>query len=138
MFKAVSKIVVRYCETDMMKIVHHSNYFPWFEIGRGDYFKFSGMSYRDVEECGIMLPLIEANCKYLIPASYDDELELTTYIEELSGARVKFCYEVKKGETNIAKGYTLHAFVNSSFKVVNLKKSNKEIWEKLSSLYEEK
>ena len=71
-----TKFRVRYAETDCMGIVHHSNYPIWYEMGRGDYVKMLGFNYREMEEQGIMTPLLNLNCSFGKPALYDDEIIL--------------------------------------------------------------
>ena len=86
------KINVRYAETDKMGVVYHSNYLIYFEVGRTNFINKCGISYSQMEEKGIMIPLLESNCKYLQGAKYEDDLIVKTWIEELSGAKVKFNY----------------------------------------------
>jgi acyl-CoA thioester hydrolase len=107
---------VRYAETDKMGIVYHANYFVWFEIGRCELLRIIGTSYRDLEETGIALPVIEAHCEYRAPARYDDELQVTTRGGMLSQARVEFRYEVSRpadGTIN-AVGRTVHAAIDTA------------------------
>lgn len=107
---------VRYAETDQMGVVYHANYFVWFEVGRCELIRAVGKSYRDLEEAGIGLPVIEAHCEYRSPARYDDELQVKTWGELLSPARVEFRYEVSRpadGTVN-AVGRTVHAAVDQS------------------------
>ena len=131
-----TKITVRYVETDKMGIVHHSNYYIYFEEARTQFIKMSGMTYSEMEENGIMLPLVESNCRYKLAAKYEDELIINTWISELTPAKVKFNYSVfrEKDQKELAKGSTLHAFVNQNFRIVNLKKTNPGIFEKLHAL----
>ncbi|MNO91315.1 Acyl-CoA thioester hydrolase YbgC [compost metagenome] len=127
---------VRYVETDKMGIVHHSNYYPWFEIGRGEFIKETDISYKDMEEQGILMPLAESYCKYIIPAKYEDLVTIETWIETLSPVKVIFNYKVirEEDEVILAKGSTTHAFVNSDFKIINIKKLNNSIWDKINEL----
>ncbi|NMF06417.1 acyl-CoA thioesterase [Clostridium beijerinckii] len=136
MYISETKIVVRYAETDKMGIVHHSNYFIWFEAGRTDFIKGSSISYSEMEENGILIPLAESNCKYIIGAKYEDELIIKTWVKQLTPVKVEFNYSVirENDQKEIAKGSTLHVFVNNDFKIINLKKVNKEIFNKLESL----
>ncbi|WP_236894546.1 acyl-CoA thioesterase [Clostridium beijerinckii] len=136
MYISETKIVVRYAETDKMGIVHHSNYFIWFEAGRIDFIKGSNISYSEMEENGILIPLAESNCKYIIGAKYEDELIIKTWVKQLTPVKVEFNYSVirENDQKEIAKGSTLHVFVNNDFKIINLKKVNKEIFNKLESL----
>ena len=127
---------VRYVETDKMGIVHHSNYYPWFEVGRGEFIKESNISYKDMEEQDILMPLVESSCKYLVPAKYDDTVIIKSWIEKLTPVKVIFNYEVVREDDKVvlAKGSTIHAFVNSNFKILNIKKTNSDIWDKISEL----
>lgn len=131
------KVKVRYVETDQMGIVHHSNYYAWFEVGRGEFIVEGGMTYRDMEELGVMMPVLESHCKYIEGAKYEDDLIIQTWIEEMNGAKVIFAYNVVRGKDKkiIAKGSTKHAFVDNNFKIVNIKKKNPDIWSKLEKLY---
>ena len=131
-----SEIKVRYVETDKMGVVHHSNYLVYFENGRTEFIIKCGMSYSEMEAAGIMIPLVESNCKYIQGAKYEDELIIKTWIKELTPVKVEFNYSVvrQKDEKELAKGSTLHAFVSSDFKIINLKKRYPEIFEKLQSL----
>lgn len=131
------KIKVRYAETDKMGVVHHSRYYPWFEVGRGEFISQCGITYKEIEDEGIMLPLVESGCKYIHGAKYDEELVIETYIKALNGAKIVFNYNVVRecdGEV-LAKGTTTHVFVNNDFKIINIKRKHLEIWEKLNDLY---
>ncbi|MCR1933437.1 acyl-CoA thioesterase [Clostridium tepidum] len=128
---------VRYVETDQMGVVHHSNYYPWFEIGRTEFIKATGMKYTDMENMGIMMPLTESYCKYIKPAKYEDKIIIETSIEKLTPVKVIFSYKIIKKENNelLAKGNTTQAFVDkNNFKVMNLKQCNKELWNKFMEL----
>lgn len=136
MYVSEFKIIVRYAETDKMGVVHHSNYLVYFEAGRTDFIKNCGITYSEMEEKGVMIPLVESNCKYMQGAKYEDELIIKTSIEELTPVKVKFSYSVIReiDQKEIAKGSTIHAFVNDSFKITNLKKSHPEMLQKLQML----
>ena len=73
-----SGVRVRYAETDQMGVVYHSNYLIWFEIGRTDWLRETGWTYREMEAEGIQLPVIEAHCTYRLGARYDDDIEIRT------------------------------------------------------------
>jgi len=132
-----TKIIVRYAETDQMGIVHHSNYLIWFEAGRTDFIKGCKMSYSEMEKEGILIPLAESSCKYIIGAKYEDELIVKTWVNELTPIKVEFNYSVirEKDQKEIAKGSTLHVFVSKNFKIINIKKGHPKIFEKLQSLH---
>ncbi len=108
---AISRVRVRYAETDQMGVVYYANYFVWFEVGRTDLLRESGWNYREMETEGFGLPVIEAHCTYRQSAKYDDEIEVRTTGEMLSPVRVKFSYEVVRAAdaATLATGTTVHA-----------------------------
>lgn len=133
-----TETTVRYVETDQMGVVHHSNYYPWFEIGRTEFTKATGMKYKDIENIGVMMPLTESYCKYMKPAKYEDEIIIETSIEKLTPVKIIFSYKIIKEENNelLAKGSTTQAFVDkNNFRVINLKQCNEELWNKFMELY---
>ena len=95
---ARTKVTVRYAETDRMGIVHHSNYPIWYEIARNDYIKMFGISYTDMENAGVMTPLLNLSCHFGIPALYEDELIIRTWVQTITAARIIFTYTVKRIE----------------------------------------
>ena len=134
MHYSITKLVTRYYETDQMGIIHHSNYYRYYEVARTDFLKqVVGMTYKQVEEQGIWLPLSETHCKYKIPAVYDDELTIKTTIKDMTVARIIFNYEITRESDGafIAEGQTVHAFTNPKNRPVNLKKTNPELYDKL-------
>ena len=108
---AISRVRVRYAETDQMGVVYYANYFVWFEVGRTDLLRESGWNYREMETEGFGLPVIDASCTYRESAKYDDEIEVRTTGELLSPVRVKFTYEVMRAVDGamLATGTTVHA-----------------------------
>lgn len=136
MYTNKCKINVRYVETDKMGIVHHSNYYIWFEEARGEFIKKIDVSYKEMEKIGIMLPVAETQCKYIRPSFYGDELTIETFIKELTPVKIIFNYNVirESDEKIIATGATKHAFVNQSLKIINLKKHYIDLWNKLETL----
>lgn len=125
-----SKIRVRYAETDAMGIVYHSNYYVWFEVGRGDFMRRFGMSYRQMEEMGIIIPVVETHCRYRIPAKYDDLITIRTKVEELGAVKIRFQYKVLRDFDNalLAEGETVHAFTDKTKKPLNMKKKYSELY----------
>ena len=109
-----SQITVRYAETDMMGIVYHANYLPWFEIGRTTLLREQGLPYRKLEEDGFRLPVLEVALKYLRPAVYDDTVTIVTTLRERPLLRIRLEYEVYRGEELLATGSTVHAFIDRS------------------------
>jgi len=94
-----------------MGVVYYANYFVWFEVARADLLRELGWTYREMEEAGVFLPVIEARCQYRRPARYDDEIVVRTDGRMASPARLEFSYEVLvNGESDIvATGVTVHA-----------------------------
>ena len=135
-YTSQTHITVRYSETDMMGIVHHSRYYPWFEQARTDFIKTTGITYSEMEKMGLMLPLTETNCKYLYGLTYEDEIIVTCTIERLTVARVDFVYEVFRlpEMKKMSEGRTKHGFIDNEFRPVNLKKNYPQLWEKLEKL----
>jgi len=113
---SISRVRVRYAETDQMGIVYYANYFVWFEVGRTDLLRHAGGSYREMEREGVSLPVVEAHCEYRQPARYDDELEIRTRGGLVSAVRVRFDYEVMRpsDDTALAGGYTVHAAIDAA------------------------
>jgi acyl-CoA thioester hydrolase len=118
MIQSRVQVTVRYAETDMMGIVYHANYLPWFEVGRTTLLKEIGVSYRKLEEEGFRLPVLEVAAKFLRPAVYDDTLEVTSTVRERPLLRIRIDYEVRRGDELLATGNTLHAFVDRDGKPV--------------------
>lgn len=109
-----STVRVRYAETDKMGVAYYANYFVWFEVARADLLRTLGWSYRDMEQAGISLPVIEAQCQYHLSAKYDDELEVRTEGRMLSLVRMEFTYQVvrRADDAVAASGRTVHAAVD--------------------------
>ncbi|MDZ4994298.1 YbgC/FadM family acyl-CoA thioesterase [Clostridium perfringens] len=133
--KSISRIKVRYAETDAMKVVHHANYYIYFESAREDFIEQFGIRYKDMEDMGVMMPLVETQCKYIDAAKYGDNIIIETEYDEITPIKVGLKYTVKRESDNklIATGKTLQTFVDSTtFRIINLKKAHPEMWEKLS------
>ena len=107
----LTRVRVRYAETDRMGVVYYANYFVWFEVARTEWLRGTGWSYREMESEGTSLPVIEAHCDYRRPARYDDELEIRTEGRLTSPVRMEFHYEVfvKGHDAMVASGRTAHA-----------------------------
>lgn len=82
--------IVRYSETDQMGFLHHSNYARIYENARWELFRNLGISYKQIEEDGILMPVVEMNAKFIKPLKYDDEVEVVTIIKESPTAKLKF------------------------------------------------
>jgi acyl-CoA thioester hydrolase len=109
---------VLYGDTDAMGQAYHGNYLKWFEVGRAEWFRSLGTSYRELEGTGVYLPVVEAHCSYLKPAFYDDILTISTIFQYAGPARLQFDYELSRKGEILARGYTIHACVNAERKVL--------------------
>ena len=118
MIESRAQGTVRYAETDMMGVVYHGSYLPWFEIGRTTLLKELGLAYRELEASGFRLPVLEVGAKYLRPALYDDELTIVTRLTDKPALRIRLDYEVRRGEELLATGHTVHAFIDREGKPV--------------------
>jgi acyl-CoA thioester hydrolase len=126
---------VRYAETDAMGIVHHSSFVVWLEMGRTEFMRAHGFTYRELEKMGVLLPVVELSIRYRQPAYYDDELQITTWVEELTRTRIKMAYKVeRKGDnTLLVEANTAHTFMAPGGRLLRIT-HNKEAWDKLSSM----
>lgn len=114
MIESTTQITVRYAETDMMGIVYHGNYLPWFEVGRTTLLKECGLPYREMEAQGYLLPVVELGTKFLKPALYDDTVTIITRLKERPLLRIRLEYEVRRGDELLVTGFTVHAFINKA------------------------
>jgi len=135
---AKTKILPRYAETDQMGIIHHSVYAIWYEQARTDFFNQMGMRYDEIEKMGIMTPLIELNSKYKKPAYYNQEVEIRTRIIELTPVKFTLEYNIYDTDENLINiGRTMLAWADKkTFKIINLKKTHPEMYEKIEKLVE--
>jgi acyl-CoA thioester hydrolase len=111
---AESRTRVRYKETDQMGIAHHANYIVWFEIGRTDLCRATGIPYSEIEALGLILVVTEVQCRYRIPYRYDDEVLIRTSVAEAQSRAIRFGYELRHGETGAihANGFSQHVWVD--------------------------
>ncbi len=110
-----TRLRVRYAETDQARVVYHSNYLIWFEVGRVELCRDHGFNYRDMEqEADAYLPVTELRVKYRVPAKYDDEILIRTRVVELRSRAISFAYEVLRAadEILLAEGETHHIVMN--------------------------
>ena len=90
----VATVRVIYGDTDNMGVAYYANYLRWFEVGRNEFLRARGATYREVETRGLILPVAEANVRYLKSAVYDDVLEIHTSVGEVGRVKLEFVYEV--------------------------------------------
>lgn len=149
---------VRYQENDPMGVVYHTNYLNWFEIGRTEMIRDLGFRYRDMEQAGVLLPLVDASLSYGKPARYDDRVAVYTRITNFSklridyeyrihilqddddqsvgdasaaGARVTFANESQLPGSPLTAGATRHVWVSREFVPVRLDKVLPELYDAL-------
>lgn len=141
-------IRVRYQESDQMGVVYHANYLNWFEIGRTEMIRELGITYRSMEEQGVLLPVTDLDMKFSQPARYDDEITIFTRMTSFSKLRIKYAYEVRRlsaeerggwdamacaegqelpGEL-LVSGSTSHVWVSREWQPVRLDKSAPELY----------
>ncbi len=127
---SVTKLTVRYAETDQMGVVYHTNYGIWYEIARTNYIKDIGYSYSDMEKIGILLPVINLNINYISPARYDDNIIIKTTVSKISSAKIEFLYStyIDGDEKAINTGSSIHAFVGKDMKLINFRKNFPDIY----------
>lgn len=121
---------VRYSETDKMGVVYHANYLVWFEIGRTEFCRARGLSYRDMEEDDqAFLVVVESYCRYKAPARYDDELVVRTHITEMRRRSLRFGYEIVRVPDGliIAEGETGHVVTDATGRVRSLPEGYRQL-----------
>ena len=131
--KTETKIRVRYAETDKMGIVHHSNYYVWFELGRSDLCRQKGFSYLEMEDHeNTRLVVAESQCRYKSPAFYEDELTVVTRIGRMRSRSITFEYEVFRPSTAtlVATGVTLHIVTDTENKIKSMPGKYRDLLEK--------
>lgn len=124
------RLRVRYGETDQMGVVYHTNYLNWFEVGRTDLLRHAGLTYRELEEKGVLLPVTEASIIYKKPARYDDEVEVRTVVDEISPVRLTFAYEIYRlpDQELLVTGKTIHVFTGKTLKPIRLSRVEPDVY----------
>ena len=109
-----SRFRVRYAETDQMGVVYYANYFVWMEVGRTDFCKESGFNYHDLEkEEQTFVAVAEAQCRYVAPSRFDDEIVVETRIEKVGRRMMEFSYTIRNQNGVVAEGRTVHVTIGS-------------------------
>jgi acyl-CoA thioester hydrolase len=115
MYTSETRLRVRYAETDQMGYAYYGYYAMYYEVARVESLRQLGMTYRELEEQGVMMPVLENHSRFFSPAVYDDELRIVTHIRQRPGVRIKFEYEIFNGTGKlIHEGETLLAFVQKN------------------------
>ena len=113
MFSHETKIRIRYADTDQMGYMYYGNYATMYEVARTEMLRSLGMSYKSMEQDGVMMPVLELKCKFIKPALYDDEITVKVIIEEKPGVRIIFKYELyNQNQVLINLGETTLVFVD--------------------------
>jgi acyl-CoA thioester hydrolase len=111
------EIRVRYQETDAMGVLHHANYFTYFEMGRTELLRANGKSYRDLEDGGLLMVIVKIACNYRRPARYDDVLRLHTRTIRVTAAKIEHEYQMYRGEELLCEGSSTLACVDRDGRV---------------------
>ncbi len=113
MYSHKIQLRVRYADTDQMGYVYYGNYAAYYEVARVEGFRELGFSYKQLEEAGIMMPVLELKCKYILPARYDDLLTIKVTIPESPKVRIRYLYEIFNEEgVHLNSGETTLAFID--------------------------
>lgn len=142
------RLRVRYDECDSMGITYHARYLDWFVIGRTELLRDLGVPYSELERSGLLLPVLEARCRYHASTAYDDWITLQTQLLRVTRTRMEFGYRVclersdsapmsddpRRRLVLAAEGETAHAFIDAGHRPVDVKKRFPEVWAKLEPL----
>jgi acyl-CoA thioester hydrolase len=118
-----TRLRVRYAETDQMGVVYHANHLIWFEVGRVEFLRQMGFSYRDMErEDGLFIAVAEVTCRYRAPVYYDEEIVVLTWLKHVRESVIVFSYELERlsDKTLLAEGQTTHVVTDGQMKVAAL------------------
>jgi len=119
----VTRLRVRYAETDQMGVVYYANYLIWMEVGRVELVRSLGVNYKDLEQSdGLYLSVIEANCRYLAPARYDQQIAVETRVTKATDRMVEFGYRILSLDPDrlLVEGSTRHLWLNREWKPARL------------------
>jgi len=112
-----TKVRVRYAETDQMGVVYHANYLVWMEVARVEFCRHIGVDYADMEAVdGVVIAVVEANCRYLFPARFGDEIIIALTRSESNAKVLKFHYEMRRAGDGrkIARAETVHLYLSKA------------------------
>jgi len=125
----------RYAETDAMGIVHHAEYLVWMEMGRTEFMRHFGFTYRELEEMGVLLPVLEVSVSYKQSAHYDDEIRVSTWVEAMDRVRLKLAYRMERVEDNalLIEASTTHTYMGPDGRLLRIT-HHTEAWEKLQAM----
>jgi acyl-CoA thioester hydrolase len=118
-----------------MGIAHHSSYVLWMEVGRTEFMRAYGFSYRQLEELGVIMPVLEINVRYRQPAVYDDELRITTWVDELTRVRIKLAYTITRiiDGALMVEAHSFHTFAGPDGRPIRIT-HHPEAWERIQRM----
>jgi acyl-CoA thioester hydrolase len=125
--KTRTHLRVRFCETDLMGIAHHSTYFVYFELGRVEWLRMRGVTYADWASRGVHLPVVDAEAHYRAPARFDDLLVVETTLAELRTVSLKFTYRIHRDATLIAEGATRLGCISNDHRLLRIPDEMKSV-----------
>lgn len=126
---------VQYYETDMMKIVHHSNYIRWMEEARVAFLESIGWGYDRLEEDGVVSPVTAVDCQYKVSTRFPETIRIAVYVVEFSGIRLKLRYEMlNAGNEVVCEAHSEHCFLDAKGKIISVKKTYPELYTCLTEL----
>lgn len=111
------EVRVRFCETDLMGIVHHGSYLVYFEAARVEWLRRRGVTYAEWASRGVHLPVVEAHVSYKAPSRFDDLLRVEATLSELRAVSLKFTYVIRRGDATIAEGWTRLGCIDAEHKL---------------------
>lgn len=125
-----------YYETDQMGIIHHSNYIRWMEEARLDVMKQADISYKELEEMGIIIPVLSVTCQYKNMVHFDDTVAITVKTIKYTGVKFELEYEFKDVETDklYTTGTSSHCFLDKNYRVFSLKRNYPQLHEKFERM----
>ena len=111
---------VRFCETDLMGIVHHATYLVYFEAGRVEWLRRRGITYADWTARGVQVPVASAELQYRAPSRFDDVLAIETTLTKLRAVSLDYTYRIRRDQTLVAEGFTRLACIDMSHKLLRI------------------
>jgi acyl-CoA thioester hydrolase len=127
MYKHQLKVRVRYSETDKMGIVYHGNFVPYFEIGRVELMREIGLVYKDLEDEGVLMPVVHLEIDFKHPVVYDEQITIETWVEKLPTTKMVFYHKVfSEAENLVCTGNVILVFINKHFKPIRASEKIRE------------
>lgn len=115
-----TELRVRFCETDLMGVVHHATYLVYFEVGRVDWLRKRNITYADWTARGVQVPVVDASVQYRASSRFDDLLTIETTLVKLRTVSLDYAYRIRRGDTLVAEGSTRLASVDQNLKLLRI------------------